>query len=111
MLGEARSGVFNVVVGYVCDTWLKPLQDNTQTNSPALTGRSQDTTHSQPQPHAASQAEEEEGDSPRPVATRVEAVVSSMKAHTDLLMKAALFGPVHKKNIRLVAYAAVCYTD
>ena len=98
MLGEARSGVFNAVVQHVCVVWLKHLVDITQTAT-SVTGRSQLNANT-PSPQQQ-RSPGPEGDSPRSVA---EAVVASMMAHSDLLLKAALFGPVHKKNIRLVRW-------
>ena len=86
-----------MLVQHVCVVWLKHLVDNTQTATSVTTGRSHlDVDTPSPwQPRSPGQ----EGDSP---ASAAEAVVASMRAHTDLLVKAALFGPVYKKNIRSV---------
>ena len=92
MLGEAKSGVFNVLVTHMLDTWMDCLVDSTQ------------TCHRHGDSYAAgSLSSSDEGGSPEhPAVALTEAVVASMRAHTDLLLKAALFGPVHKKNIRSV---------
>ena len=99
ILGEAKSGIFNLLVSHVCDTWLLSLVDYTQA-APASRPRHHLVIDDAitPPPSTSKLADPPEG---IPGAT-IEAVVASMKAHTDLLMKAATFGPIHKKNIRLV---------
>ena len=98
-LGEAKSGVFNVLVTHVCDTWLECLVDYTQTavaSRPA--GYHEDSTVT-PSPSTSTS---KSADPPGALGAAVKAIVASMKAHTDLVIMAATFGPVHKKNIRLV---------
>ena len=102
-LGEAKSGVFNLLVTHVCDTWLKWLIDYTQTAIASHTGCHKDDIVT-PSP-LMSKSGDPPGTLP-PLSSgelaAVRAVIASMKAHTDLLLKAATFGPVHKKNIRSV---------
>ena len=91
-----------MLVAHVCDAWLKFLVDYTQTAVASRTGHHKDNTVT------LSPSTSKSGDSPRTppppegLTAAVKAVIVSMKAHTDLLIKAATFGPVHKKNIRLV---------
>lgn len=95
-LGEAKSGVFNVLVTHVLDTWAEYLLDSTETVCyGGRTGRAPDTTT---MTSLAMKASSEAA------ASVAEAVITSMKAHSDLLIKSALFGPVHKKNIRSVFF-------
>lgn len=91
-----------MLVAHVCDAWLSRLVDYTQTVVANCTGHHKDNTVT------LSPSTSKSGDPPRTpplpgrLAAAIKAVVTSMKAHTDLLIKAATFGPVHKKNIRLV---------
>ena len=84
MLGEARSGIFNLLVRHVFDTWIK-----------YLTGYSCPRIGANILPSSSSVAS--------PGLEEVSSVVASMKAHNNLIIKASVFGPVHKKNIRLVS--------
>lgn len=92
----------------MCDAWLNLLLDYTQTPVARRTGHHKDD---------AVTISPSTGDSPTGTAaplqpplppevagrlTVLKAVVASMKDHTDLLIRAATFGPVHKKNVRLV---------
>jgi len=60
-LGEARTGVYNLLVTHVCSMWQKRFLESGP-----------------------------------------EAVLHSLETHQELIMQACLFGPVHKKNLRLV---------
>ena len=101
-----------MLVAHVCDTWLKCLVDNTQTSVASANTRHKDNTMAAtptPGPTASISGDPPSSTAP-PTPTQlslgglaaIKAVIASMKAHTDLLIKAVTFGPVHKKNIRLV---------
>jgi hypothetical protein len=105
--------VFNVLVGHVCDAWLNRLVDYTQTPVARRTGHHKDDTVTispsigdspagTTAPSLPLSTSPPLPSLPGRLATAVETVVTSMKDHTDLLIKAATFGPIHKKNIRLV---------
>ena len=95
-----------MLVRHVYDAWLKCLVDYTQTPDASRTRCHKDSCTVTP---LLSPSTSKSGDPPRTAPppspgslAAAKAVVASMKAHTDLLIKAATFGPVHKKNIRLV---------
>ena len=101
VIGEAKSGVFNLLVTHMLDTWTNHLVDCTHDHS----SDSSSNETSQSPNTTTSLSSSIEGGSPglRDLAM-TEAVIASMKALVDLLIKAVLFGPVHKKNIRSVCY-------
>ena len=108
-----------MLVGHVCDAWLNHLLDYTQTPVARLVDCTQTPVARRTRHHKDDTVtiSPSTGDSPAGTAAplrpplppapagrlaAVEAIIASMKDHTDLLIKAATFGPVHKKNIRLV---------
>lgn len=64
-LGEARTGIYNLLVTHVCDNWMLALSSSTSNSE------------------------------------QIEAMFSSLRANWRLLLQGCLFGPVHKKNLRL----------
>ena len=103
----------------MCDAWLNFLLDYTQTPVARLVDCTQTTVARRTGHHKdnAVTISPSAGDSPAGTAAplrpplppapagrlaALKAIVASMKDHTDLLIKAATFGPVHKKNVRLV---------
>ena len=110
-----------MLVGHVCDAWLNLLLDYTQTPVARLVDCTQTPVARRTGHHKddAVTISPSTGDSPTGTAAplrpplppapvlagrlaALKAVVASMKDHTDLLIRAATFGPVHKKNVRLV---------
>ena len=91
-----------MLVAHVCDAWLKCLVDYTQTAVASRTGHHKDDTITLSP--STSKSGDPPGTPPPPLGrlAAIKAVIASMKAHTDLLIRAGTFGPVHKKNIRLV---------
>ena len=98
MIGEAKSGVFNLLVTHVIETWTNHLEDGIHGNSHNISNNGSPNTTT-----LLSSSNEGSSSGPQVLAV-TEAVVASMKAHVDLLLKAAAFGPIHKKNIRSVCY-------